>query len=226
MDRALEGHGIIASGPFFLGSWVSTPDTSPQVFNPRQAIRLLNETGWTQQTGDHRMRRNGQPFKVSFLVDRGDKMKERVALFIRQQRQEVGIEIRLDRLDTPEFLEKVRTGDFDIALIQYNVGQDPITASLFFHSKYINTLNLARYRNTRVDSLFEAGELIPDLAKRQPLYHAIYKTLTEEQPLAFLFFKRRFAAANRRIEGIENRFGFLLSQHIHKWYVASRPVTP
>lgn len=226
VDRALLGHGALASGPFFPDAWASDPDVRPVPYDPREARRLLAEAGWTDRNGDGVLDKHGKPLEVELLVDTGDKAKETTALVVRQQLQEIGVKIRLTRLSASALIgNRLAPGDFEMALMQYNVGQDPATAALFWHSRNIGTreLNMARYRNARVDSLFDAGHTVSGFDRRQAIYREIHALIAGDQPAAFLYFKNRFEAVNRRIGGVEfgaeSGRGYNLYHSAKKWHI-------
>ena len=209
----------MATGPFLPDSRSYNPDVTPVPYDPKKAAAILRQVGWKDSNGDGRLDRNGQLFKVHLLIDSKDKTKERTALVIRQAFQEIGVEIQLERISTTELLICLKAGQYEMALTPFNTGEGPELANFFWNSKNIGRFNVAHYKNTRVDSLFQAGQTTKSENYKEAIYREFHKTLTDDYPVTFLFFKKTFITVNRRLMGINNLRDYNLFQFVHTWYV-------
>lgn len=219
IDLALYGYGSIASGPFLPDSWANNPDVLPVPYNPKKALEILHAAGWKDRNKDGRLDKDGRPFNVSVLIDAGDKSKAQSTLVIRQALQEVGVEVTFDQVPTPIFHERLRIGDYELALGQYNTGPDPELAGYFWDSNYIGQFNCTRYKNTNIDSLFRVGKKSISRSERTTIYREIHKQLAIDNPATFLYFKHSFSAVNRRLSGVKSLREYNLFHFIHQWYI-------
>ncbi len=202
--RALQGHGVPATGPFLPGSWPANPAVETR-FDPREAARILERLGWRDRDGDGFRERDGRPLQFTLLLDRGDSIKTEAARRLRWQLLQVGVRLELQALDRLEFMQgRLLPGHFQAALLQFTVGVEPDAATtLFWHSRSIGRTNLARYRSAAVDGLLDRARVAMDPAERERLYREVHARIAADRPALFLFFRRKFVGVSARFGGVK-----------------------
>jgi microcin C transport system substrate-binding protein len=134
--------------------------------NLRRASALLDEAGWLP--GDDGVRRkDGQTLDLVFL--QFSPQFDRIVNPLIENLQRLGVNARLDRVDTSQFVERSRAGDFDIMNGSLGQGYEPgRQLSQFFGSEAADdsSRNPMRLKSPAVDRLIEvivSAETLEDL---------------------------------------------------------------
>jgi microcin C transport system substrate-binding protein len=129
----------------------------------RQANKLLADAGW--QIGDSGfLEQDGRPLSAVFLTY--SPTFDRVINPIVENLKQLGVDAKLERVDIPQYIERTRSGDFDLVTHSFSMGFEPGTSlEQWFHSKTADdsSRNLMRLRDPAVDAL------LPEIAKAQTL---------------------------------------------------------
>ena len=138
----------------------------------RAAGRLLDEAGWT--VGDDGLRRNadGQVLEVAFLND--SPSFDRIINPYIENLTRLGVDARLDRVDSAEAQEREKNFDYDIVTQRFSMSQTPgDELRQIFGSDSANTegsVNVAGLANEGVDRLIRK---IADAESRAELDTAV-----------------------------------------------------
>ncbi len=221
IDRALEGAGIAASGPFLPGSQFTDPDPSLQAYDLPMAKRLLADLGWKDTDGDWVLEKGGQELVLRILVDKGDTSKDAAAKRLQLQLLQAGIKAEFEFLPPQQlFSERLIPGKYQAVFMQSNTLGDPDQMlNAFWHSSSIGRSNLAGYRNLEVDRLIDLGRVTVDPGRRREIYRGIHRILAADAPAAFLFVKKRFSATSARIAGVASSIEAFYNVLLKDWYL-------
>jgi len=221
VDSVLHGRGLAASGPFKPGTWPYNPDPLLQAYDPRHAARILSDLGWKDSDKDWVLDREGRKLQFTVLEYGEDRLRGALAKRLQWQLLQLGIRMDVVVLPLHELVERrMPAGDFQAALIQFNMFTDPdLSASLFWHSASIGGWNVTGYRNPDVDRLIETGRVASDFNDRKNIYREMYALIADDAPAAFLFFDKRYAAYSARLRGITPQEISSLSGSMHNWYL-------
>ena len=132
----------------------------------RQASALLDEAGWV--AGDDGIRRkDGEELSLVFL--QFSPQFDRIVNPIIENLQRLGVQATLERVDTSQYIERRRSGDFDLVNHSLGQGYEPGTGlRQWFASETADdsSRNLMRLRSEGIDRLLEvviAAESLDDL---------------------------------------------------------------
>jgi len=218
IQRVLLGRGRISSGTIYPFSWACDPHLKPFPYNPKKALKLLNNEGWKDTNGDNILDRNGKDFKFTLLIVRGDDVSRKSGLHIQQQLLEIGIPMKVNPVSFPNYENSLLTKKFDTAFLSIISG-DPDRNYAWWHSSQINGgLNVFSYKNEKVDVLLDKGRTTLETEKRKIIYHQFQKETYEDPPGIFLFWRDYLVGINKRFRGIRIGPAGTLS-HINEWYV-------
>jgi microcin C transport system substrate-binding protein len=90
--------------------------------NLEQAMQLLGEAGYTLQ-GNQMVGKDGKPITVELLLN-GPTI-ERIAAPYQQWLARIGIRLTIRTADTSQFVERLRTRDFDLAYVGWGQSNSP-----------------------------------------------------------------------------------------------------
>jgi ABC-type transport system substrate-binding protein len=187
--------------PFAPASSIANPnftfgvpnDIGEYVHNPARARELLREAGYPEG------------LTIPDIVVLGTDAT--LARSVQTMLAAVGIETEIDFIYGETFAdalqlyyERVVNGDFGLTLAHINMGRDLIESHESFHSQYIDRTpqihmhesafgsaalitdigNLTRYRNSRIDELFEKAAQTHDREQRKEYYAEITNILYDE----------------------------------------------
>ena len=88
-------------------------DLAPRLYNPKAAATLLDEAGWVLQSDGRRVK-NGQPLAIRFFFNAQNAQEKAIALAIQADLKAVGIDLAVIGEEKQAFLDRMRTGDFDL----------------------------------------------------------------------------------------------------------------
>jgi peptide/nickel transport system substrate-binding protein len=173
-----NGLGSVATGPISSATRFFDKSLAKYTYDPGKAKALLKEAGYKGE-------------KVRFMPLPYGETWQRWGEAVRQNLQDVGINIEMVATDVPGYNQKLSEWDYDIGfsyLYQYGdpalgVGRSYITSNIAKGSPFNN---VEGYSNPEVDRLFaEAAVAFPD-SKRQELYNQVMKILIDDVPVAWL----------------------------------------
>ena len=122
----------------------------------RKAVQLFNDAGYLVKDGK-RMRPNGEPFKIEFLLDEPT-FQPHHATFIKNLSQ-LGVDAGIRLIDAVQYRARVEDFDFDITTERMNFSATPgDSLRPYFSSQAAATkgsYNLAGVANSVIDALIE-----------------------------------------------------------------------
>lgn len=211
VDQVLFGHGTVPTAPLHRGmQWAHPGDMDLPGFDQERADELLTEAGWVREDGeDVRVAQgvegveDGTPFEIDFLAFT---FFSEYGELLRSQLAEVGIDVSVEALEPPTFIERMFTErDFDTGIISFCQGPDPeIGVRRQIDSRQIGDTpfsNASAYENERVDELLDEGLRTVDTEERVEVYREMQEILVEDLPYYWVT-EPIFSVAHRdRCEG-------------------------
>ena len=156
--------GVVGFDPAFNSSaWLD--------YNLPRAKALLQMYGYVDKDGDGwREAPDGQPLVLRKMTQSGQTSRELDDLF-RRDMKALGIRVEFVVGKWPENLKAARAGKFQIWSVG-GVSADPDGMGSFqrYHSKQIGGQNMARYRNERIDAIYDRLSELPDGPERKALF--------------------------------------------------------
>ncbi len=176
-DVIWNGFAKVATGPSASTLKFYTDDVPKYDFDPAKAKALLKEAGYKGE----KVRLQPLPYGETW---------QRWGEAVKQNLQDVGINIETIATDVPGSNQKIGDWDYDIAftyLYQYGdpalgVARNYITSQI---TKGQQFNNVEGYSNPEVDQLFADGATATPDSKRKEIYEKVQKILVEDVPVAW-----------------------------------------
>ncbi len=195
IDIALHGQGARVPAYFTPGSWAFDDSLSPLAYNPDEAERLLEESGWVR-VGNNNIRecvdcgtvRDGTRLSLS-LGHLSSRHYPVAAIVIAQQLRRIGIEINSYATDYSDVFRQ----RFDLFLGIW--GEDTPTAGLI-HEMLIpeedvisSGFNLGSYYNPELTEIVNQARTVSacDLDERRALYTRAEAIIQQDLPYIPLY---------------------------------------
>lgn len=204
-------------GPLFpeLSSSLPRP-----VHDPEEAGRLLHEAGWVLPAGAQVRRKEGRELAFELAVPAGDDRRGPAAELIAAQLAEIGVlaEIRIQEFTS--LFGRVRAGDYEAALLGWQVGLDPDISPFFGDPSA--PLNVVGHDDAAARSAMDSALAAPTAAAARPHWRRAAEAVVEDQPYAFLWYFDRLFVAGPRLRDVEiGVTGW--SPGAHRWRIRPPP---
>ncbi len=183
IDLALNRQGTIADGPIWPYHWAYS--TAPKVYthNIEAATLRLDAAGLrlpkTAKAGQMPAR-----FRLKCVTLAKDPRYEKIALILQKQFYEIGVDMEIEALPARDLISRLRSGNFDLVLMERTSGRSLAWTYLSFHSSqnpagYSSADKvLDRLRQTTADSGVRTA--VSDL---QQIFH-------DDPPAIFIFWPK------------------------------------
>jgi peptide/nickel transport system substrate-binding protein len=184
-----RGIGEVAKGNMPLASPGSNKSIKPWPFDPSRARALLKESGWEDRDGDGKLEdKFGSPFKFQYTYASGGEIAERVARFVKDSYQALGIEVEIKPVEWAVYTDLLKTRDFDAITLGWGASAPESDPIQIFHSKSIKDQgdNFAQWNSPEADRLIDAGRRELDFDRRMEIWSQLEAVIHQEQPYTFV----------------------------------------
>ena len=178
----LVGEGLL-SPEILTEPAVVPPENDPSQNLPdrrtlRRAAALLEEAGWVP--GDDGMLRNEAGETLELVIIQVSPAFDRIVNPYVENLRQVGIDARLERIDNAQYVERRRSGDWDLTNHSPGQGFEPSTGlKQWFSSETAedSSRNLMALRDPAVDRLIDAAISASTLDELRPSVRALDRVL-------------------------------------------------
>lgn len=181
INTLFKGTGEAAIS-YLAQALLPTPDLkSRYAFDLDKAKQMLDDAGWTVDSGDIRSK-NGEQLKIILnTIDYGGGA-DPTSQLIQGQLRSAGIDVEIKSQARPPFYEDNYNGATHATTIFLRIGEYDALYSLF-NSKYIGAnFNWSRLNDPDVDKMLEDGRQETDATKRKQVYVDLINKLMDIAP--------------------------------------------
>jgi peptide/nickel transport system substrate-binding protein len=180
-------------------------------YDLKEAARLLEEAGWTDEEGNGVREKmiDGEKVEFRFKMLQTTSNSPEISATTRDWEQsllKIGVVMKPDPMEWNLFLKKIQDRDFDACSLAWHLGDDFKPMGLW-HSKQIKvprSNNMIEFSHPRIDEICDALEVTFDLDVRYRLCHELHRILHDEQPYTILWTWNNSVAYDSRIGGVIN----------------------
>jgi peptide/nickel transport system substrate-binding protein len=196
--------GRSVSGPFFIEGNQYNQNIKPILFNPKEAIKLLEKAGWIDHDNDGILDKDGKKFEFTFLFPNGSSFSERLSTILKEDLKKLGIIMNLEKMEWAAFLGKIEKKDFDATSLGWSAGfeGDPYQVWHSSQAEIARGSNFISYKNKKVDELIEKARIEFNEEKRNKIYHEIHRLINDDQPYTFLYSSYSLAVVAKRFDNV------------------------
>ena len=149
--------------------------------NLRQALRLLQEAGWSIKNGRMVNDKTGQPFEFEFLLAQPE--FERVVLPFAQNLARIGIKMNVRTVDPAQYQNRMNNFDYDMTVVLFPESLSPGNEQRDFWGSAAadepGSSNLLGVKSKAVDDLVNLIIGAPDRPSLVTRVHALDRVLLE-----------------------------------------------
>ncbi|MBI2207725.1 MAG: peptide ABC transporter substrate-binding protein [Candidatus Rokubacteria bacterium] len=200
VQRLVKGDAPLATGPYAkaFGPFYNAA-LKPYAYDPARARALLAEAGFKPGSDGVLASKDGKRLGFELMVDKGNPVREQVALYAQQAWKQLGIDVKLKVEEWSVYIKRgnqIPAGDYDARTTWRITPPDP-DKTAEYTTGGIN--NHYAYANPDVDRLMAEGRTVTDQAKRVAIYHRIQEIIYQDAPHAWINNQTEILAMNKRV---------------------------
>ncbi len=194
-----QGMAVAASSPVPPSFWGHV-DEPRYAFRKAEAIRLLEEAGYTQ--GDHRPRLFTMNTPRQYMP-----APETVARIIQHNLHDVGMDVEVVVNDIDTHVQLTQSGQHDLCLLGWSADSgdpDNFLSTLFDPSNAVpgTARNLSFYKNAELHTLLEGAQESSDRSERERRYHRAQDIISRDAPWVPIAHAEVVVAARASLSGL------------------------
>ena len=191
IEKFLFGMSEPATGPWHRESEYTPSDVKPIEFDPKEALRLLREDGWSDSDRDGVLDKviSGSRMPLRFTLLNPSKDFEKYLTVFKEDAKKAGVDIILKYVEWNTFVKVRNEGNFDTAAMAWGGGSVDLDPKQIWHSESASKggSNFIDYKNPEVDQLIDEARGTLEKSKRTPLLKKVFRIIAADAPYIFLF---------------------------------------
>lgn len=205
VDRVVAGLAVPADGPIPPTASVFDPAENPTVPHaPSVAVDGLRSAGWTTVEGAWRAPGGEAAYEIELICPTAaaNPTAAASAAAVAADWRELGISVRVVELDPATYSARLRSGDFDAALVDVAIGDDPDLYPLLASSQTVGGgSNVSGLQDPQLDKLLTAARTPADEATRRAAFATLQRYLAEHTFLLPLYWRQEPVVLSDRVVG-------------------------
>ncbi|GIW20270.1 MAG: ABC transporter substrate-binding protein [Chloroflexota bacterium] len=205
IDRVVAGLAVPADGPIPPTASVFDPAENPTVPHaPSVAVDGLRSAGWTTVEGAWRAPGGEAAYEIELICPTAaaNPTAAASAAAVAADWRELGISVRVVELDPATYSAQLRSGDFDAALVDVAIGDDPDLYPLLASSQTVGGgSNVSGLQDPQLDKLLTAARTPADEATRRAAFATLQRYLAEHTFLLPLYWRQEPVVLSDRVVG-------------------------
>ena len=188
------------TGPFVKQTDYYDHDIPPIPYDPKGALRLLEEAGW-RRNSEGWLEKDGKRFAFTLITNSGNDIRKAVLAIAQDAWKQIGIDVRTDMLEWSVFIqERVDKADFDALILGWVMGIEPDLYQIWHSSQtHPYQLNFVGFKNKEADELIIKIRQEYNHEKQVKYCHRLHEIIAREQPYTFLYVGKWTAVLDKRI---------------------------
>ncbi len=204
---SLYGLGKPGIGPIAPGNYAYDKDLKPIPYDPDQAKSLLQQAG-------------PPPSDVTFIVNKGNVLREDFLTYTQQQLASIGWNIKAETIEYATLVERVLNKQYDVQGVDFTgVTVDP--GQLYDQFTTNGSQNYSNYSNPQLDQLLKQAKQELDIEKQKPIYKQIQAILMDDLPTFFAWYRPFLHVVKKKYQGwVDSADEGGIFYELENWYVA------
>jgi peptide/nickel transport system substrate-binding protein len=149
-------------------------------YDPEKAKELLDQAGWKDENGDGIREKDGTPLLLEFPTHGSFPMYRDPPPIVQSQLQEIGVQVDVQNLAVPAWLEAGRSGNLNIGIVDWRASDPDTNLRLVFHSSNADGFEWNHHSNTQLDDLLTQGMVTTDQAQRCQIYEQVQQIIMND----------------------------------------------
>ena len=179
----MDGRGIPAKGAFPSSFSYGNDAVETVSYDPEEAKKLLEESGWTDTDGDGYVDKDGQKLTINWLTYPTRLEQPKLAEYAQATLKDIGIDVSVN--NTSDHRTYAENGEFDVYVSSLTTAPtgDP---EYFFSSTVTGSKNYGNYQNDEVTKLTEQLHQTFDTEERGKLAVELQQKILDDDAYFFV----------------------------------------
>jgi ABC-type transport system substrate-binding protein len=204
IEKLLFNLSLPATGPLYQQSDYADPAVKAIDFDPKAALKALNEDGWKDTDGDKILDKmiDGKKVKLSFTILEPLPDFVKYLTTFQEDAKKAGVDVQIKVVEWNAFIKLLDERKFEAVRLAWGGGDIEWDPKQIWHSSSIANAgsNFVQYSNPKVDKLIDEARVLMDRKERIKKLREVYKTIAADVPYIFLFnSKFKFYAHTERV---------------------------
>jgi ABC-type transport system substrate-binding protein len=206
VTKVLEGRGSYADLP--IPSWSPAYDSGSVNATPysvSDAEGYLATAGWQQSSAGWTAPKATTTYSMELLTldEASNPLVYQTAVQVADAWRAVGLNVQLEAVSTGVYMDRLNTGLFDSAIVDYEVGLDPDLGPMLLSTQVgSGGSNVSGVQDTSLDQLLLTVRKTVDLDARQDAVSAVEKYISTTLPILPLAFRDYDLVVSSRVYDI------------------------
>ncbi len=191
IKKLLFDMSLPATGPLYQQSDYADPSVKPIPFDPKLALKKLNEDGWKDSDGDKILDKmiDGKLVKLSFTILEPLPDYVKFLTTFQEDARKAGVDVQIKVVEWNAFIKLLDERKFEALRLAWGGGDLDWDPKQIWHSESIANQgsNFVGYSNPKVDKLIDDARLIMDKKERVTKLREVYRLIANDVPYIFLF---------------------------------------
>ncbi len=201
----LNNRAIVADSPLHPDSWAYNSQFSYPEPNPSRAFNLFENASITvpedADLGDFLYR-----FSI-LTIENPDTIA--IAQNIANQWSQYNLDVTVESVSSEVYQERLATGDFDTAIVDYVLGADPDVFAYWHAEQYPDGLNYGAVSDSRINEILERGRQTVSNLARVDIYRDFQVQFANQVIALPLYYPLYTYSVDRDVSGVQ--LGFISS---------------
>jgi peptide/nickel transport system substrate-binding protein/microcin C transport system substrate-binding protein len=203
IEKLLFNLSLPATGPLYQQSDYADPSVKPIDFDPKAALKKLNDDGWKDTDGDKILDKmiDGKKVQLSFTILEPSPDFVKFLTTFQEDAKKAGVDVQVKVVEWNAFIKLLDERKFEAVRLAWGGGVLDWDPKQIWHTESIANAgsNFVGYSNPKVDKLIDEARLLMDKKMRVAKLREVYRTIAADVPYIFLFnSKFRFYAHSKR----------------------------
>lgn len=196
----MAGRGIPAKGAFPSSFSYGNDAVNTVFYDPKEAKKLLEESGWKDTDGDGYADKDGQKLTINWLTYPTRLEQPKLAEYAQATLKEIGIDLQVN--NTSDHRTYAENGDFDVYVSSTTTAPtgDP---EYFFTSTVTGAKNYGNYQNEEVTKLTDQLHQTFDKEKRGELAVQLQQQILDDDAFFFVSHLNMGIVTKANVTGLE-----------------------
>lgn len=196
----MDGRGIPAKGAFPSSFSYGNDAVNTVSYDPKEAKKLLEESGWKDTDGDGYADKDGQKLTINWLTYPTRLEQPKLAEYAQATLKEIGIDLQVN--NTSDHRTYAENGDFDVYVSSITTAPtgDP---EYFFTSTVTGAKNYGNYQNEEVTKLTDQLHQTFDKEKRGELAVQLQQQILDDDAFFFVSHLNMGIVTKANVTGLE-----------------------
>jgi peptide/nickel transport system substrate-binding protein len=219
VEQLLQGHGTVVNSHMVPGLWAHDPQgLETYAHDAKKASDLLTQAGWAEKNAEGYLTRSGKVFTFTLKYPEGNRLREASAPLIQAALKQVGIQVRLEKVDFHQLVKEVfAERKADAWLLGWDLAIDPDPGPQLRPDNMWG--KASGWANVRAEALLQQGLGLMAPGDRRQIYGEWDRIVNSELPFVFLYAENEVEAVReQRVKGLKPGARGLL-WNIHEWWI-------